>query len=61
MSEPLIGPQVRFPTPWRCAEVNADGQHVIVCAEGHYTAEVADGDLAELIVNLVNASSERAA
>lgn len=52
-SNPLIGPQVAYPTPWRVAEYNGN-HHIVVCADGHYTAQVPDRDLAELIVRAVN-------
>jgi len=50
---PLIGPQPMYPTPWRAAEVRG-GNRVVACAEGHYTANVPNNDLAETIVVLVN-------
>ena len=49
----LVGPKVRFSTPWRVAEMR--GAHtIVVCSDGHYVAEVPDGDLAALIVEAVN-------
>lgn len=50
---PLIGPQPMYPTPWRVAEERAD-HRVVACAEGHYTANVPNDGLADLIVALVN-------
>jgi hypothetical protein len=50
---PLIGPAPMYPTPWRAAEARG-GHRVIVCSEGHYSANVPNSDLAELIVTLVN-------
>lgn len=50
---PLVGPQVQYPTPWRVAEQVAN-HHIVVCAEGHYVAEVPDRNLAHLIVQQMN-------
>lgn len=55
--EPLIGPKVRYPTPWQCAEEQG-GFQVITCAEGHEAARAADGEVAELIVRLVNREAD---
>lgn len=44
-----------YPTPWRVAEVNGRGMHVIACAEGHYAAECPTLEAAEAIVLAVNA------
>jgi len=43
-----------YPAPWRRAEVNGRGMHVVVCAEGHYAAECPTRDAAEAIVLAVN-------
>lgn len=51
--QPLIGPEVLYPTPWRMAEQREYG-HVVACATGHQAAAVSDGRLGELIVKLVN-------
>lgn len=50
---PLIGPAPQYPTPWRVAETRGN-HHIVECADGHYTAEVPDGDLAQLICEAVN-------
>lgn len=44
-----------YPAPWRVAEVNHRGMHVVVCAEGHYAAECPTLAAAEAIVLAVNA------
>jgi hypothetical protein len=58
--EPLIGPRVQYPTPWRVAEKRGDVT-VIVCADGHYTGEIPDGKLAGLVVEAVNVYAARSA
>lgn len=55
--QPLIGPQVRYPTPWRLANRCVNGQQVIWDASGEEIA-AAHLPLAELIVSLVNREAD---
>jgi hypothetical protein len=55
--QPLIGPQVRYPTPWRLAEQNGNNR-VIVDAEGSWVGEIPSDELADLIVSLVNREAD---
>lgn len=55
--QPLIGPQVRYPTPWRLANRCVNGQQVIWDASGEEIA-TARLPLAELIVSLVNREAD---
>lgn len=54
---PLIGPQVRYPTPWRLANRCVNGQQVIWDASSEEIA-TARLPLAELIVSLVNREAD---
>lgn len=56
-NQPLIGPQVRYPTPWRPAEQNGNNR-VIVDAEGSWVGEIPSDELADLIVHLVNREAD---
>jgi hypothetical protein len=55
--QPLIGPEVLYPTPWRLAETRG-GETVIACATGCQAAAVYDDRLGAVIVQVVNAAAE---
>lgn len=55
--QPLIGPQVRYPTPWRLAEQNGYTREIF-CATGGKVGETFDDALADLIVRLVNREAD---
>lgn len=56
-NQPLIGAQVRYPTPWLLAERNGYTR-LIFCADGSKVAEAPDDEVAELIVRLVNREAD---
>lgn len=59
MTQPLIGPQVRYPTPWGWAlAADAPTALVLRAADGVESAVVYDKDVAELIVRLVNREAD---
>lgn len=57
--QPLIGPQVRYPTPWDWAIVtDAPPALTLRASDGTASAIVYDKDVAELIVRLVNREAD---
>lgn len=57
--QPLIGPQVRYPTPWDWAiAADAPAALVLRAADLTATAVVYEKDVAELIVRLVNREAD---
>lgn len=58
-SQPLIGPQVRYPTPWDWAiAADAPAALTLRAADGTCGAVVYEEDVAELIVRLVNREAD---
>lgn len=57
--QPLIGPQVRYPTPWDWAiAADAPAALVLRAADLTATAVVYEKDVADLIVRLVNREAD---
>lgn len=58
--QPLIGPQVRYPTPWSWKPLaNSAGQLVLIAADGRGIGPMLDDkDVADLIVSLVNREAD---
>lgn len=58
-NQPLIGPQVRYPTPWGWAiATDAPEALTLRAADGTIGAMVYDKDIAELLVRLVNREAD---
>lgn len=59
-NQPLIGPQVRYPTPWHWKPLaNSAGQLVLIAADGRGIGPMLDDkDVADLIVRLVNREAD---
>lgn len=54
----LLGPPVKYPTPWRRAEQRGS-YHIIVSQEGCECFSVMDKELADSIILAVNTLAER--